>query len=93
MCYQKNIAQQFEVLQYLWANDPRIPREQEPGIDPVIGQPGANGVGQQQWPARWNDPCERHKPFDFHSFVTLKGGEYFFAPSIHFLENIERKVS
>jgi Dyp-type peroxidase family len=88
MCYQRNIAQQFEVLQYLYANDPRFPGEQEPGIDPIIGQPGGNGVGQLRWPARWNDPRDQHKRFDFHSFVTLKGGEYFFAPSIHFLRNL-----
>jgi Dyp-type peroxidase family len=93
MCYQKSIVQQFEVLQYLYANDPRFPGEREPGIDPIIGQPGGNGVGQLKWPARWNDPREQHKPFDFHSFVTLKGGEYFFAPSIHFLKNIEQEIS
>ena len=93
MCYQRNIAQQFEVLQYLYANDPRFPGEQEPGIDPIIGQLGGNGVGQLKWPAQWNDPREKHKPFDFHSFVTLKGGEYFFAPSIHFLKNIEKEIS
>ena len=92
MCYQRNIAQQFEVLQYLYANDPRIPGKQEPGIDPIIGQPGGNGVGQLKWPARWNDPQEKHKPFDFHSFVTLKGGEYFFAPSIHFLKIIDQEI-
>jgi Dyp-type peroxidase family len=92
MCYQRNIAQQFEVLQYLYANDPRIPGKQEPGIDPIIGQPGGNGVGQLKWPAQWNDSRDKHKPFDFHSFVTLKGGEYFFAPSIHFLKNIEQEI-
>jgi Dyp-type peroxidase family len=89
MCYQKSIRQQFEILQYLWANDPRLPREQEPGIDPVIGQPDGNGVGQQKWPAQWNDPREKHQPFDFHGFVKFKGGEYFFAPSIYFLKSIE----
>jgi deferrochelatase/peroxidase EfeB len=89
MCYQKSISQQFEVLQYLYANDRRFPEEQEPGIDPIIGQPGANGVGELKWPVHWNDPRDQHKRFDFHSFVTLKGGEYFFAPSIHFLKNLK----
>jgi Dyp-type peroxidase family len=92
MCYQRSIVQQFEVLQYLYANDPRVPEEQEPGIDPIIGQPGGNGVGQLKWPVRWGDPREQHKPFDFHSFVTLKGGEYFFAPSIHFLKTIGQEI-
>jgi Dyp-type peroxidase family len=89
MCYQKSIRQQFEFLQYLWANDPRLPREHEPGIDPVIGQPDGNGVGQQKWPAQWNDPRDKHQPFNFHGFVKCKGGEYFFAPSIYFLKRIE----
>ena len=65
MCYQRSIVQQFEVLQCLYANDPRFPGEQRPGIDPIIGQPGGNGVGQLKWPARWNDPREKHQPFRF----------------------------
>jgi Dyp-type peroxidase family len=89
MCYQSNIERQFEVLQYLWASDPRLPLGREPGIDPVIGQPGGMGVGQQQWPAQWDDPHAERRSFPFHGFVTLKGGEYFFAPSIYFLRNIQ----
>jgi Dyp-type peroxidase family len=92
MCYQRNIAQQFEVLQYLYASDPRVPGEGDPGIDPIIGQPGGNGVGQQRWPASWGAPRHQHKPFDFHSFVTLKGGEYFFAPSIYFLKRVGQEI-
>jgi Dyp-type peroxidase family len=93
MCYQRDIAQQFEILQYLYANDPRGPGKQEAGTDPIIGHPGSNGVGQLKWPARWNDPREQHKRFDFHSFVTLKGGEYFFAPSIYFLRHLQSPLS
>jgi deferrochelatase/peroxidase EfeB len=90
MCYQRNISQQFELLQYFFASDPRNPREGDPGIDPVIGQPGTNGVGSQHWPAHWNDPRDQHKPFEFHGYVMLKGGEYFFTPSIYFLRTIDR---
>jgi Dyp-type peroxidase family len=89
MCYQTNIEKQFEVLQYLWANDPRLPDRQEPGIDPVIGQPGGMGAGEQKWPVQWGDPRTKHQTFDFRGFVIFKGGEYFFAPSIHFLKNIQ----
>jgi Dyp-type peroxidase family len=91
MCYQKDIEKQFEFLQLAWANNPHFPEKQEPGIDPIIGQPGGSRAVQQKWPMRWNDLREKHTPCDFHGFVTLKGGEYFFAPSIHFLREIETK--
>lgn len=93
MCYQRNIKNQFEFVQLAWANNPQCPVNQATGIDPVIGQPGGMGAGQQKWPVQWNDPREQHELFDFHGFVTLKGGEYFFAPSLHFLKNIELVAS
>jgi Dyp-type peroxidase family len=89
LCYQKNIAKQFEFLQYALASNPRFPSKQEPGIDGLIGQPGSSGVGLQKWPARWKEPRAHQRPFDFYGFVTLKGGEYFFAPSIYFLRHLE----
>jgi Dyp-type peroxidase family len=88
MSYQKDIERQFEFLQLAWANNPRFPVMQAPGIDPVIGQPGGMGAGQQKWPTQWNELREKHKPFDFHGAVTLQGGEYFFAPSIFSLKEI-----
>ena len=88
MCYQRSIAKQFEFLQYALANNPRFPAKQEPGIDPLIGQPGSSGVGRHKWPAQWQKPHAPQTPFNFHGFVTLKGGEYFFAPSIYFLRHL-----
>jgi Dyp-type peroxidase family len=94
MCYQRNIEQQFEFLHGAWANTPDLP-EQGAGIDPVIGQHGGRlktELGQQKWPAQWNTPRETHMSFSFSGFVTLKGGEYFFMPSIYFLKNIGNEV-
>lgn len=86
MCYQKSIVQQFEYLQMALANETHYPRSYEPGIDALIGQPGGSGVGKHRWPRQWGDPRERHTALDFSGFVSLRGGEYFFAPSISFLQ-------
>jgi hypothetical protein len=54
------------------------------GDDPLIGQdPKAT---QQGWPRIWGEP--RDIDFNFGGYVTLQGGEYFFAPSLTFLKNI-----
>jgi Dyp-type peroxidase family len=90
MCYQRNIKEHFEFLLREWASDPDIPHKGT-GIDPIIGQPGSKGVGQQKWPVHWGGADETPKGFPFHGFVTLKGGEYFFAPSIYFLSNIDTR--
>jgi Dyp-type peroxidase family len=89
LCYQKNIGDQFEYLQREWASESNFP-EEETGIDPVIGQPEQGKTSCQKWRAEWGNSREEPKSFAFHSFVTLKGGEYFFAPSIYFLKNIDK---
>jgi len=88
LCYQKSIRNQFEFVQSQWASKPNFPKEGT-GIDPVIGQLEEGKTSQQHWQAQWGHPREEPKSFVFHGFVTLKGGEYFFAPSINFLKNIE----
>lgn len=79
MCYQRNIFEQFEQLQDLWANNSIAP-------DPIIGQKKKGQTYEQKWPVNWDDTAEKHISFDFHSFVDFKGGEYFFVPSIRFLK-------
>lgn len=82
MAYNQDIARQFEFVQISWANNLDFPNSKA-GIDPVIGQ---GKVTQQQWPSPW-DSAGR-KPFAFGGFVSMTGGEYFFAPSLAFLRNV-----
>jgi Dyp-type peroxidase family len=89
MCYQRNIEEQFEFLQCLWANDPRLPDRQKPGVDPVSGQPGGMGAGEHMWPVLWGNPRLQRRACDLHGFVTFRGGEYLFAPSIYFLKHLQ----
>jgi Dyp-type peroxidase family len=91
MAYQKSIENQFEFTQVSWANNPGFVKSDASGnpvtgIDPVIGQGSGSSIPQQQ-PAIWGD-ASSNKPINFHGFVTMKGGEYFFAPCISFLKNL-----
>jgi Dyp-type peroxidase family len=85
MAYQADIANQFEFTQQMWANNPEFPQATaapgQPGIDPIIGE-GKVGANQQQCALHWGDPATSRKATSFAGFVTLKGGEYFFAPVI-----------
>lgn len=59
------------------------------GKDPVIGQSPNGSFPHLRFP---NGSAEGgSKPFEFHSYVTMKGGEYFFAPSITFLRNLAKR--
>jgi Dyp-type peroxidase family len=91
MCFQRDIGNQFEFIQSQWINlvNPGI------GLDPIAGQP-SSGKGQQFWPRSWTSADEERRiigkrevvfkvGFSFRDVVTLKGGEYFFAPSLSFL--------
>lgn len=89
MCFQRDIPTQYEHIQRQMVNNPDFPVKGT-GIDPIAGvmtdeQPSP----PQNWPLIWGQHT-----FSFanalRSCVTVKGGEYFFAPSINFLKNITR---
>ena len=85
MAYQSDIGNQFEFTQAAWANNPNFVKPGT-GIDPVIGQGPAGG---QNCPVQWGGGAATpRKAFDFRGFVTMKGGEYFFAPSISGLKSL-----
>lgn len=88
MCYQSNIKEQFEFMQRTWADNPNFPKVlvlARTGDDPIIGQ-DTDANAEQYWPTHWGE--DRRVSFNFGSYVTLRGGEYFFAPSITFLSAI-----
>ena len=84
MCFQSNLKRQFNFIQKAWSNAPGFPPlRHRPGIDPLIGQ---GHEGGQSWPKQFGRYEEIE--FNFAGVVKMKGGEYFFAPSIGFLKNI-----
>lgn len=84
-CCQANLGDQFEYLQQSFADNEGFSKTST-GRDPVIGQSAANSFPDLKFPNPWGKPGRTL--FSFHSFVTMKGGEYFFVPSISFLTGL-----
>ena len=87
LCFQANIDAQFNFMQQRWANPDRFVKVGV-GCDPVIGQPGCktDSAVQHKWPKKWGETDTVDYPFQ--KSITMKGGEYFFAPSISSLTHL-----
>jgi Dyp-type peroxidase family len=89
MCFQQNIEDQFEFIQRTWVDNKNFPAgillQRNTGDDPLIGQ---DRNEDQHWPKQWGDKNAGEETVNFESAVTLKGGEYFFAPSLPFLRSL-----
>lgn len=83
LCFQNEINFQFMILQKSWANKPNFVC-QGTGVDALVGQ--GKQKDEPKWPQTWGESGT--VPFNFSHFVTMKGGEFLFAPSISFLKNI-----
>lgn len=88
-CFQSDIGRQFEFLQRAWVDNPNFPEfllipGLNTGDDALIGQ---HPRGIQKWPPRWDDQRRffGRRQINFGGYITLRGGEYFFAPSLTFL--------
>jgi Dyp-type peroxidase family len=82
ICYQASIVSQFEYLQ-VRANT-RESQHGTSGMDTLAGQ--GERLIPEYWPRSWGDQTSK-APFLFRQYVTLKGGEYFFVPSLSFLRH------
>ena len=91
MCYTSSIENQFEVIQGNWANNGVIldgkTIDKIVAIDGVIGQGAKHNHRLQEYPIKWGEDA-RLTNCNMSGFVTMQGGEYFFAPSIVFLKNL-----
>jgi Dyp-type peroxidase family len=84
-CYQAHIGEQFAFIQKQWCNNPGFARPHL-GVDPIIGQPVQAHPGMHSWPIEWGvSSVDSDDQLDIGDVVTMKGGEFFFAPSIPFL--------
>jgi Dyp-type peroxidase family len=83
-CFNADINRQFEFIQYTWANYPKF-KQLYADPDPFIGvnENPPEGVVQQ-----FTIPTETHNQYidGLKSFVTVKGGAYFFFPSLKVVE-------
>ncbi len=86
MSFQKSIENQFEFIQKKWVNDENFPHQHD-GIDPIIGQNGTDNISHGDFAKVYGNK-NALKNESFNQFVSMKGGEYFFAPSIPFLKNL-----
>jgi Dyp-type peroxidase family len=77
---------QFGFVQAFWANNPNF-LTKGTGIDPIIGH-GAAADLPRSWPIEWGGALTELNELHIGKFVTMKGGEYFFAPSISFIYDL-----
>ncbi len=82
-CFQYNLAAQFEQLFANWGNASGAPDPLGQGLDPLIGSRQVTAV-PQQWPVSSGG----FVPYDIRSLVTVRGGEYFYLPSVTFFKNL-----
>jgi Dyp-type peroxidase family len=80
MCLNANLSGQFEFVQHTWMNYPHFDQlSHDP--DPIIGVVGSPPAGLEQDFTVQKCPVNR-RVHGLPRFVTIRGGAYFFLPSI-----------
>jgi Dyp-type peroxidase family len=95
--YMASIEAQFEHLMRRWFNAPDFPATLPPsltphdaGLDPVLSGAMNNPTGPRrlEYATQPTPAVPQHQAVDIARFVTMKGGGYFFAPSINHIATL-----
>lgn len=83
LCFNANIARQFEFIQHTWCNNPKFGGLYN-DADPIIGDHDPKG---QDATGTFTAPAEpvRQRVTGLPRFVEVRGGAYFFMPGIRAL--------
>ncbi|MEV7099379.1 peroxidase [Amycolatopsis sp. NPDC051045] len=86
MAFNSVLGKQFEFTQAIWADNPGFPIVDgvTPGLDPVIGQ-GERGASD--YTVDWGGSAQQAAG-PVPQAVTVRGGDYFFMPSLAFLRSL-----
>ncbi|MDH2430186.1 hypothetical protein [Sphaerisporangium sp. TRM90804] len=85
MAFNSSIQSQFEFTQQSWADNSGFPREGT-GNDPITGQ-GSRDT-KIRLPKAWGSDKLSAPQSEVPQTVTMKGGEYFFTPSLAYLKSL-----
>ncbi|WP_327047069.1 hypothetical protein OG320_03990 [Microbispora sp. NBC_01189] len=85
MAFNSSLQSQFEFTQQSWADEPGFPAAGT-GHDPVIGQGGREV--KVRFPTAWDGKKLSAPQKQVPQTVTMKGGEYFFMPSLAYLKSL-----
>lgn len=89
-CYQGHIEDGFKLMQQRWANESTFVEGAAmiPGHDPIIGQADGETLTTNFTDAQNKDVAEDYQSVKIPQMVKMKGGEYFFVPSISALKTL-----
>ncbi|GAB2595396.1 Dyp-type peroxidase [Microlunatus antarcticus] len=86
LCYVSSIAEQFEFVQQAWVDAQDFPQVGS-GADPIIGQPHPGTLPFLGAAPFSEDPTNKPQ-LDVAHFVTMEGGDYFFAPALDAIQSL-----
>jgi len=84
LCANADLGLQFVFMRTIWLNNPHF-QKLHVGRDTILGQTLPEDSGHSQ---KWITAGGEQKKFLFNDVVHMKGGEYFFMPSMHMLQNL-----